>query len=307
MIRENAGHGRTNGYSGSGRSTNSESGSKGSSRTFTSTEESCLCSDCLNKPLIDDEMQKIHAAHEVSQPKPKLTQADRDNIVFCSAEFRRYFEQQDKGVVDYAQWLSNAAITWKTQARDHVQEINDLRLKLSKAESVSDVLERELKELRAYVQQMQKEAMSTVDRFQPTTDGEVADRVKLLAAKVQKAVNHIVKSHCRLSDEQWQSAAEDLIYPGTITGDCQPAEVDVRTLKKLSLRNIIWHFLTVKIFDKPFGGFEGDEADSVDDMYRVLFPKQGKSCKQVLIERVYPYLDRSLHGERKRLLDLDPS
>lgn len=222
-------------------------------------------------------MQQIFAEQGNAQTRRKLTQADRDNIVFCSAEFKQYFETQDSGVQDYAQWLCNNIQYLKLKVKDHVQEINSLRIRATKADSTSDMLNTQLQELKIRLEATQKEAMSTVDRFQPTTDGEVSDRVKLLAAKVETLMNHVLRSRCKLTDDLWQIAAIDLIHPDTIAEDCNPIGADVRTLKRFTLRNIVWHFLASNIFDKPFGGFEDDEAEAAGNMYAVLFPNIGKS------------------------------
>lgn len=251
-----------------------------------SMEERCVCEECEISTHVQKMVKKFRAAQDDPRTKPELTQDDRDQILFCSTAFRKYFEQQDEGVIDYANWLCKNLNGWKTQALNHRREIGELQLKLATAESVSDGLQKELEKSKAYIQQIQKEAMSTVDRFQPTTDGEVTDKVKRLGAKIESLVNTMVKCPSTLCDEQWESAAAELIYPDSMAENCDPVEVDVRTLKKSTLRNIIWYFLTSRVFDKPFGGFQDDEATSADDMYNILFPREGQ-----LMPRAYSFED----------------
>lgn len=129
--------------------------------------------------------------------------------------------------------------------------------------------------LTAQVEELQKSALKSFDRFQPATDSEIQNHFAGLVQAVKEMSNLLGKRmQTSLSEDDWRVAVTAAMCPLSYDSSLGDFKDDER---KLVITNIIWHFLKMHILGEEFGGHFGEAAEFSRMALRNLFPEPRKS------------------------------
>jgi hypothetical protein len=132
-----------------------------------------------------------------------------------------------------------------------------------------------LGEADARFHKLQKEVLSTVDRFQPTYDKTIIDKFGSLQAAIGAFVNQTLMKTVKLNP--WDEWDPSVLWEGAVNPES--AALPKRE-EKLLARHAVWKFLAEALFDRaqPFASFGGKTAEMAGRLvFDELFPDHGRS------------------------------
>lgn len=161
-------------------------------------------------------------------------------------------------------------LEWYAYAGNLKQKYDDLHAE-------RDLIAREVRKLTEQVEELQIDALNSdsIDRFQPDTDSVIKNAFDGVIVSVRECVNSLcVKSKVKstLSETEWEAEATSAMYDKSF--DPQSGQVDYKNtrIRRMAMKNVIWHFLKINIFNEDFPGYYGPGVEKVRAAYRLLYP-----------------------------------
>ena len=205
--------------------------------------------------------------------KKKWTQEAEDNAIFTSDEFINHLNSQENIIIRHHKWQVDRVKTLKEQNTHLVGEIHRLRL-------VVDDANKNIGKLQQDLLKSQNDALAAIDRFQPITDGQVSELVANLSRRAEAFVKSVDKDGYISTNEEWISTAGTMVYPGSFEVPYEIGRGNHRNVRKLMLRNIVWHFLVKYIFQFRFGGYPASISEGIEAFAGPLYSALGESIHQ---------------------------
>ena len=142
---------------------------------------------------------------------------------------------------------------------------------------------RNLSKMKDAFEQLQAEALSSVDRFQAAFDETITDsHFKVLDQKVKLLVSCIIKLNTALSPDDQPNEVIPFMWHHCLNADAGSINFNDKEIRRKALRSVVWKFLEGHLFHRPFMCFGGETAKNLDDIFTALFPAPSKADEHEL-------------------------
>lgn len=132
---------------------------------------------------------------------------------------------------------------------------------------------REMDKLKSKLDQLQTEALASVDRFQPTVDETIVSAFRKIELKMAPVLSLLGKQKLIVEPEFWAQEAEMLMWDITKATSTRPLDYANKEQRKKVLRAIVWKLLKQELFEHPFSAFDSEMADHLNSAYKKLWKK----------------------------------
>jgi hypothetical protein len=135
---------------------------------------------------------------------------------------------------------------------------------------------REMDKLKTKLDQLQTEALASVDRFQPEFDETIVSAFRKIDLKMQPVLSLLGKQKLTVEPEFWAQEAEMLMWDKTKTTSTKPFDYGDKEQRKKVLRAIVWKLVKQELFEHPFSAFDSGMAQQLNSAYKKLWKEPHK-------------------------------
>ena len=244
------------------------------------------CDDVVEGRRTDDEVNIVEISPRKSapaEPGQKTRRSPRQFDIrelqqYDTAQFDNYLRQQDPEIQKHIHVLNKYIkfLCDQNETLYHHLEHAQLNSKAHEKDA------HDFKKLKIAFDELQVEALKSVDTYQPTTDDVLNAGLTKLRGKVSPLVNLLCKTKTKLNPEEWLTKLLDNVYPGSFNFESIEFDLKDVQFQRQALRNVLWHFLEAKLFRSPLGSFPGDLGQDIKEAYVVLFPEPRKLLNNLI-------------------------
>jgi hypothetical protein len=134
---------------------------------------------------------------------------------------------------------------------------------------------KEMETLKTRLKSLEAEAMSRVERFQPTFDEKIVGDFTFLDQKVKALISFLTKQKTSLVPQEWSKRASTLMRRDCAEESPRLLDYAISDTRKKVLRAIVWKLLEQELFACPWNSFGSSLAAPIGASYRLLWEEPG--------------------------------
>ncbi|KAF2463991.1 uncharacterized protein BDR25DRAFT_362203 [Lindgomyces ingoldianus] len=216
-----------------------------------------------------------------SPAEPELPRSDNtadldEEVSHQTNETVQQVEPQSNGDLVLLMKYVQAYNSYKAEAEKLQNENDSLKKQVASLNEIQcnwEGYNREIEIMRSRLAQLQSEALSGVDRFQPEFDETIVKAFGKIEVKMKPILTLLGKQTSKFEPEAWAEKAEKLMWSGCKDRSKKPIDYADKEMRKKAIRGILWLVLKRDLFKKPFKAFGGDIAQHLDMAYQNLWSK----------------------------------